>query len=76
MAAGENAEDLGGSDAGRGDGDGGEHGGDHHARQQQARSGLFQKTGLNLFESSDRYLPDYLFTVLDPKKAKRCTEVY
>ena len=34
--SGEDAEDLGSSDAGRGDRDGREHGGDHHAWQQQA----------------------------------------
>ena len=76
VTAGENAEDLGSGDAGRRDGDGGEHGGDHHAWQQQARPGLFQKSGLNLFELSDRNLPDYLFTVLDqkkPKDAMKCT---
>ena len=76
VTAGENAEDLGSGDAGRRDGDGREHGRDHHARQQQARPGLIQKSRLNLFELSDRNLLGYLFTVLDQNKAKRCTEVY
>ena len=39
VSAGENAEDLGGSDVGRGDGDGWEHGRDYHAREQQTWPG-------------------------------------